>query len=252
MAKEKLNPKNLLKKSSKNKYLDRVDLSELDLANVDFSINDLKNNSKNSYTHSVLKKILDSSSACQVSDAFSMVSGRNGVIKGLKSINNHKVYGQIITAKTNSDDWGTSLFAMDEANEGEVLFLCTYGEPSSVWGELASTCAMEKGIAGTILYGYARDIDAVLYLDFPVFALDVVPNAGKALGLGEVNVNLKIDEMIIKSGDFVFADESGVVLIPQELFVPTVIETFNIKVKESKIIAELKNGKSLSEVVGLH
>lgn len=251
MAKEKLNPKSLLKKSLKNNNLSNISLTDLDLTNVNFSINDLKNNGDNSYNYFVLKKILDSSSVCQVSDAFFKVSGRNGVIKGLKSINNHKVYGQIVTAKTNSDDWGTSLLAMDEANDGEVLFLYTYGDSSSVWGELASTCAMEKGIAGTILYGYARDIDAVLYLDFPVFALDVVPNAGKALGLGTVHADLEIDDNIIKSGDFVFADESGVVLIPQQLFVSTIIETFNIKIKESKIIDELKKGKSLSEVIGL-
>ncbi len=33
---------------------------------------------------------------------------------------------------------------------------------ASVWGELASTCAQEKGVAGTVLYGYARDMDALI------------------------------------------------------------------------------------------
>ena len=171
---------------------------------------------------------------------------------GLKPMNDNKVYGKIFTAKTNTDDWGTSLMAMDNAEKGEVLFIYTYGKPASVWGELASTCAGEKGIAGTVLYGWARDMDALVDLDYPVFALDYLPNAGKALGLGEINIDLEIDDDIIKPGDFVFGDQNGVVVIPKELFHETMVATFNVKVKESHIIKELKKGRLLSEIIGLN
>jgi len=250
LTKGKINPKNLLKKPSK-KFMD-LDLNQIIIEKEDFTISDLKYDGRNEYQFNLLKKILDSSSACQISDAFSSISGRSGVISGLKSINNNKVYGQVVTAYTNTDDWGTSLLAMDEATEGDVLFLYTYGKPASVWGELASTSAKEKGIAGTVLYGYARDMDALIDLDYPVFALDFLPNAGKALGLGDVNTNIKIDEeTVIKPGDFIFGDESGVVLIPKDLFQDVIIETLNIKVKENNIIKELKNGKTLSQIIGI-
>ena len=230
----KITPKTLLKKSSKV-----IDLDDVDISKYDFSIDDLDN--EKSKNHALLKKILDSSSACQVSDAFSSVSGRD-----------NKVYGKIFTAKTSTDDWGTSLMAMDNAEKGEVLFIYTYGKPASVWGELASTCAGEKGIAGTVLYGWARDMDSLVDLDYPVFALDYLPNAGKALGLGEINVDLEIDDDIIKPGDFVFGDQNGVVVIPNELFHETMVATFNVKVKESHIIKELKKGRLLSEIIGLN
>ena len=243
----KIRPNDLLKKSSK---LEKMDLDQIDIEKYDFSIEDLDD--KKSSNYALLKKILDSSSACQGSDAFASVSGRSGVIEGLKPMNRNKLYGRVHTAKTNTDDWGTSLMAMDTAKEGEVLFIYTYGKTASVWGELASTCAREKGIAGTVLYGYARDMDALIDLDYPVYALDYCPNAGKALGLGNVNVNLEIDENVIRPGDFLFADENGVVVIPQELFKETIVATFNIKVKESFIIKELKKGRLLSEIVGLN
>ena len=233
----KITPKTLLKKSSKV-----IDLDDVDISKYNFSIEDLDD--EKSKSHALLKKILDSSSACQVSDAYSSVSGRNGVIDGLKPMNDNKVYGKI--------DWGTSLMAMDNAEEGEVLFIYSYGKPASVWGELASTCAGEKGIAGTVLYGWARDMDALVHLDYPVFALDYLPNAGKALGLGEINVDLEIDDDIIKPGDFVFGDQNGVVVIPKELFHETMVATFNVKVKESHIIKELKKGRLLSEIIGLN
>ena len=219
----KITPKTLLKKSSKV-----IDLDYVDISKYNFSIDDLDN--EKSKNHDLLKKILDSSSACQVSDAYSSVSGRSGVIDGLKPMNDNKVYGKIFTAKTNTDDWGTSLM------------------PASVWGELASTCADEKGIAGTVLYGWARDMDALVDLDYPVFALDYLPNAGKALGLGEINIDLEIDDDIIKPGDFVIGDQNGVVVIPKELFHETMVATF----KESHIIKELKKGRLLSEIIGLN
>ena len=218
----KITPKTLLKKSSKV-----IDLDDVDISKYDFSIDDLDN--EKSKNHDLLKKILDSSSACQVSDAYASVSGRSGVIDGLKPMNDNKVYGKIFTAKTNTDE-----------------------KPASVWGELASTCAGEKGIAGTVLYGWARDMDALVDLDFPVFALDYLPNAGKALGLGEINIDLEIDDDIIKPGDFVFGDQNGVVVIPKELFHETIVATFNVKVKESHIIKELKKGRLLSEIIGLN
>ena len=240
----KITAKTLLKKSSK-----AIDLDDVDISEYIFSIDDLDN--EKSKCHALLKKILDSSSACQVSDAYSSVSGRSGVIDGLKPMNDNKVYGKVFTAKTNTDDWGTSLMSMDNAEAGEVLFIHSYGKPASVWGELASTCAGEKGIAGTVLYGWARDMDALVDLDYPVFALDYLPNAGKPLGLGEINVDLEIGDDIIKPGDFVFGDQNGVVVIPKELFHETMVATFNVKVKESHIIKELKKGRLLSEIIGL-
>lgn len=242
----KIKPNDLLKKPSK---IEKKELNQIDISKYQFSIDDLED--KDSSNYILLKKILDSSSSCQVSDAYASVSGRSGVIDGLKPMNRNKVYGRVFTAKTNTNDWGTSLMAMDNASEGEVLFIYSYGDKASVWGELASTCAGEKGIAGTILYGYARDMDALIDLDYPVYALDYCPNAGKALGLGKVDIVLEIGEDIIKPGDFVFADENGVVLIPQELFGETMVATFNVKVKESFIIKELKKGRLLSEIIGL-
>lgn len=239
------------KKSSESLNIENISLDKLSIEKGDFSIEDLNDNGENSSKYIILKKILDSSSTCQISDAFSGISGHNGVVVGLKAMNRNKVYGRVVTAKTNCDDWGTSLLAMDQAKPGEVLFLYCYGERASVWGELASTSSQEKGIAGTVLYGYARDMDAIIDLDYPVYALDFCPNAGKALGLGEVNVDIEINGQIIKPGDFIFGDESGVVVIPQEFFEDVIIATYNIKVKENNIIKQLKAGKTLSQIVGL-
>ncbi|MCL2687011.1 MAG: RraA family protein [Methanobrevibacter sp.] len=272
MEKRKLSPKYLLKQISYKKHLkdkETLLLGELKVCKEDFEIenmdfphlsnsNKTKAKTKTLVTKEIgygnLKKLLDNTSSSQISDALSNISKRNGVIDGLKSINNKKAYGRIVTVKTSSDDWGTCLYGIDEAKKGNILFIETSGESSAIWGELTSSCSKEKELAGTFILGAVRDIDFLKNFDYPIFAKESVPNAGSALGLGEINMAIEIEKnekITINPGDFVYGDENGVVHIPQELFCEVMLETLKIKVNESHILSEIKKGKPLSEIVGL-
>ncbi len=92
---------------------------------------------------------------------------------------------------------------------------------------------------------------AIFYIDFPVFASNFCPNAGSALGLGSLNETIEIEGIKINPGDFFIGDESGIVVIPQELFTKTMVAALEVKIKESNIINEIDDGKSLAEIVGL-
>ena len=50
---------------------------------------------------------------------------------------------------------------------------------------------------------------------------------------------------------FFIGDESGIVVIPQELFSKTMVAALSVKVKESKIIKDIAQGSTLAEIVGL-
>ena len=235
---------------NKNKNLNkRVDIEKINLSDV--TVEDLKFNGDNYRQHINLISLLENVSACQISDAFNSISRRSGVIHSIKPINNQKVWGRIFTAETESDDWGTSAQAIDEADDGDILFFKVSSTDKAIWGELASTCARDNGIKATVIYGSARDLDALLYMDYPVFASDFCPNAGSALGLGTLNEPIVVDEMLINPGDFLFGDESGIVVIPQELFAKTMSATLSVKIKESKIVEAIADGMTLAEIVGL-
>ena len=240
-------PKDLL---NKNKNLNkRVEISEICLENV--TIDDLKFDGNNYNEYINLYSLLESVSSCQVSDAFNGISRRSGVIQKIKPINNQKVFGRIFTAETDSDDWGTSAMAIDAAEDGDILFFKVNNDDKAIWGELASTCARDNGIKATVIYGSARDLDALLYMDYPVFATNYCPNAGSALGLGSLNEPLDIDGFIVNPGDFFIGDECGIVVIPQELFSQTMVAALGVKIKESMIIDKISQGVTLSEIVGL-
>ena len=242
-----ISPKDVL---NKNKNLNkRIDVCEISLDNV--TVDDLKFNGKNYDKHINLISLLENVSACQISDAYNGISRRSGTIQSIKPINNQKVWGSIFTAETASDDWGTSAIAIDSASEGDVLFFKVDSEDKAIWGELASTCARDNGIKACVIYGSARDLDALLYLDFPVFASNFCPNAGSALGLGTVNEPIEVEDVKINPGDFFFGDESGIVVIPKELFAKTMEATLGVKIKEAKIIENISEGMTLAEIVGL-
>ena len=242
-----VNPKNLL--HNKKDLTKKIDVDKIDLTNV--SIEDLTFNKNNYHDYIHLKSLLESVSSCQISDAYNSLARRSGVISDLKPINKLKVWGRITTCKTNCDDWGTSALVIDEANGGDVLFIKTNSCDMAVWGELTSTCAKNNGIKATVVYGAVRDLDALYYMDYPIFACEYRPNAGSALGLGEINVDVLIDDITICPGDFLFGDENGVVIIPQSLFKKVMVETLAVKEKESLIIDSINDGKTLSQISGL-
>lgn len=242
-----VSPKDVL---NKNKNLNkRVSVSKINLDNV--SINDLKFTGNNYVEYINLMSLLENVTACQVSDAYNGFSKRPGVIQSIKPINNQKVFGTIFTAETTCDDWGTSALAIDNASKGDILFFKVDSDDKAIWGELASTCAKNKGIKAVVISGSARDLDALLYMDFPVFASNFCPNAGSALGLGTLNESIDISGFKINPGDFFIGDESGIVVIPKELFTQTMIATLGVKVKETNIVKQLDDGKTLAEIVGL-
>lgn len=273
MKKSKLSSKSLLKKLSQKKYLNNretIKVGELKVCKEDFEIENLDfintKNSHNTHRNNVyseikkeigfenLKKLLDTTSSCQISDAMSKITKRSGVLEGIKSINAKTAYGRVFTIKTSSDDWGTPLLGIDKAKIGNILFIKTEGDSSAIWGELTSNYSYKKGLAGTVIDGATRDINFVNDFEYPVFAREAVPNAGSALGLGSIDIPLEIkntSKNIIRSGDFIFGDESGVVNVPQELFCQVMIKTLEIKINETQILSEIKKGIPLSEIVRL-
>lgn len=187
----------------------------------------------------------------QISDGLKKTIGIHGVIPGVKAVNHHKIFGQVVTAYTKADDWGTSVQVIDSALPGEIIFIYAEGDNHAVWGELTSTAAKKKGIAGTIIFGACRDLDAIKIMDYPVFSKKVIPNAGWPRGDGDININLDCEGTLVKPGDFVVGDDCGVVVIPQSILKEVMQAAKDIKNLEKKITKQLANGKTLSEILKL-
>jgi regulator of RNase E activity RraA len=107
--------------------------------------------------------------------------------------------------------------SLDVARPGDVVVIDAGGSPmNALLGDLISTKARHRGIAGFIVDGLIRDLPALLDLgDFPVFARGVTPIGPLHRGPGEINHPICCGGIVVNPGDIVMGDLNGIVVIPQ-------------------------------------
>jgi 3-hexulose-6-phosphate synthase len=186
----------------------------------------------------------------QLTDALKNLINYVPVIQGVKPLKeDFKILGKAITAKTSANDWGTVIKAINLANKGDVLFISADSDDSAVWGELTSKSAQRKELAGTVVCGAVRDVNAIRNLNYPVFSKAIVPNAGAPLAEGELNVPLKCGDITVNPYDMVLGDDCGVVVVPGAIFSEALNRAMQIKKDEQEIINKIDSGYSLSSII---
>lgn len=197
-------------------------------------------NNKSKKQEITLDNLLEKSSTDNVSDAMKNLYGKHGLIKGIKPIDSSfKILGKIRTVKTSSDDWGTCIKGIYQAEIDEILFIECSDDDYAVWGEMASTAAKKENIQATVIYGASRDTEDIIKLGYPVFSKDIKSRAGKPLNDGSLNERLIIDDIPIINGDVLVGDQDGVVIIPQENVQEVLHEVNNIKKFETDCLKEM-------------
>ncbi|MGZ4918719.1 MAG: RraA family protein [Halobacteriota archaeon] len=177
------------------------------------------------------------------------MEGRN-VLTSLKPLlSSARIAGPVITAQTDSMDWGTTVRAIESASVGDVLFIHSSSSAASVWGGLASRAAQRQGLAGTIVCGSCRDITTIRKLKYPTWARTTSPRAGKPLNQGMVNVPLVVSRVQIYPRDLVKADEEGVVIIPAASRETIANKIVSVAAKEQFIEDGLRAGKRFSDLI---
>jgi regulator of RNase E activity RraA len=108
---------------------------------------------------------------------------------------------------------------LDVAQPGDVLVIDTSASgTTAVLGDLISTKARHRGIAGVVVDGLIRDLPAIRALgDFPVFARGVTPIGPLHRGPGEINHPVSIGGIVVNPGDVVVGDLNGVVIVPRDI-----------------------------------
>ncbi|HTM77480.1 MAG TPA: RraA family protein [Devosia sp.] len=108
--------------------------------------------------------------------------------------------------------------AIDAVVKGGILLVDSSCAEGSGTGELMSTGAKTKGAAATIVNGTVRDLAEVRKLDYPLFARGMSPvGVSGRMEATYYQVELDIGGVKVRPGDVVFADITGVVVIPRDL-----------------------------------
>jgi 4-hydroxy-4-methyl-2-oxoglutarate aldolase len=142
--------------------------------------------------------------------------------------------------------------ALNVAQRGQILVLTNGGgTQGALWGDVACTFAVHKGIAGVVADGPVRDIDALREMNFPVWATAISPSHPEKRGPGSVNVPVVVDGVLVEPGDVIVADGDGVLVIPQAHLARTLEGAKQRAGREVAIRHRIKAGESLFEILNM-
>ncbi len=148
-----------------------------------------------------------------VSDSMSRMSAGGARVRPMHK--GGRMAGPAFTVKTRPGDNLMIHKALDLAEPGDVIVVDAGGDlTNALIGEIMSTYAKARGIAGMVIDGAIRDADEIRANDFPVYAAGVTHRGPYKDGPGEINVPVAIDGMVIEPGDLVIGDGDGILCVP--------------------------------------
>jgi regulator of RNase E activity RraA len=186
-----------------------------------------------------------------VSDALdkNRIAGQCLQIKPLDS--RFRLAGRAFTVlyRTASEPAGSVGDYIDDVQPGQVVVLDNHGRgDATVWGDILSSLAHHKGIAGTVIDGACRDVNVSIELGYPVFSRSYSMRTGKdRVEVASYGSAVSIGGATVAPGDLLLGDADGVVCIPQENEEQVLTAAEQIVAAEEKIRELIRSGKRLDE-----
>src|SRR5829696_10313080 len=105
--------------------------------------------------------------------------------------------------------------AVTRAPAGSVLVADMGGARDfGYWGEVLTTGAEARGIAGLVIDACVRDCDALASHRFPVFSTGLALTGASKVRPGAIDCAVTVGDVAVEPGDWVVGDVDGVVVLP--------------------------------------
>jgi regulator of ribonuclease activity A len=128
--------------------------------------------------------------------------------------------GEIVTIKCFEDNSFVKEW-VEKPGKGKVMVVDGGGSMRrSLLGDMLTEKATENGWEGIVLYGCIRDVDAISDTLLGVQALGTIPLKTDKKGIGEANIPVTFGGVTFYPGDFVYADNNGIIISPSALEMP--------------------------------
>ena len=171
---------------------------------------------------------LEALSSGQISDAMEALNLRRSVVTGFLMLapSGSKIVGTAVTLrqvpKNANEDRETRLTRHQEvtrkiASKGDVVVVDNGGRLDvATWGEFHSYACKQNGVAGAIVDGATRDGPEIRSSGFPTFVRGLTPVKSQwDLKTASINEPVMLGHVEVTSGDIIFADETGILIIPE-------------------------------------
>ncbi len=142
--------------------------------------------------------------------------------------------------------------AVARAPAGSVLVVDVGRVPNrGYWGEVLTTGALARGLAGLVIDGGVRDVGALEALGFPVFSSTIALPGATKVARGSVGRTTRVAGVPVSAGDWVVGDVDGVVVLPGDALDDAVAAGQRRAAAEAGYFAALRQGSTTVELLGL-
>jgi 4-hydroxy-4-methyl-2-oxoglutarate aldolase len=142
--------------------------------------------------------------------------------------------------------------AVVAAPPGSALVVQVDGLPErGYWGEVLATAAEARGLAGLVIDGGVRDVDALARHGFPVFCNCIALRGTIKDTGGTVGGPVRVGDAAVHAGDWVVADADGVAVISADAL-DDVLERARARAeRERGLFTRLREGATTIDLLGL-
>lgn len=163
-----------------------------------------------------------------------------------------RVCGPALTVQLPAGDNLMLHHAVATASAGSVIVADVGGYlQAGAWGEILTVAAQARGLAGLVIDGAVRDIDAVAALGFPIFSRGLAVGACTKKLRGIQNGPLCFGGVRVRPGDLVVGGVEGLVVIPADRVEAVYHAALDRHEREQVLIRELRSGKTTLDLLGL-
>ncbi|MGH7494842.1 MAG: RraA family protein [bacterium] len=142
----------------------------------------------------------------------------------MNRVNDQAICGPACTVKVYPGDNLMVHKALDLAQPGDIIVVDAGGSHmNGIIGDLVSTKAKHRGIAGFVIDGLIRDLPGIQEAGMPVFARGVTPIGPLHRGPGEINFPISCGGIVVNPGDIIMGDKNGVTVVRKD-FAAEVLE----------------------------
>jgi len=142
--------------------------------------------------------------------------------------------------------------ALELIGNGDVLVIDAKGATTrSCWGGLQSLMAKQRGAEAIVINGTIRDLEDVVELGMPVYALGTSPGGPMKGWGGNINYPIACGGVVVNPGDLVMGDDDGVVVVPKDLVKEVISCCRHRSQMEKTWFEKVRSGQSTIDAVGL-
>ena len=161
------------------------------------------------------------------------------------------LYMPVYALRDRENPYEVEIALVDDLRPSEVVVLACNGPSERIapWGELLSTASVARGAAGCVTDGLVRDVKQIRAMGFAVFHGGIGPldTKGRAR-MVERDTRVECGGVSIDSGDIVFGDVDGVVVIPRAHEQEVVLRAIEKVTGENHTRDALRKGEPLASV----